>query len=157
MSDALAVGDLAPDFTLVDQHRQKHTLSDYRGKPVILMFYPGDFTSVCTQEHACMAREMGRFNALDAQLFGISVDSHNSHRVFAQQQGVEYPLLADFHPKGAVAQQYGTYLPDYGYTNRTVFVIAPDGTIADIYDPGFANIPDVERIAGAIERLREGA
>jgi peroxiredoxin len=149
----LQPGHPAPDFTLADQEKKKHTLSSYRGRPVVLLFYPLDFSSVCSEEHACMVRAMDRFNSLDAQVFGISVDSTHSHRVFAAQQGVQYPLLADFHPRGAVAEQYGFFLPDYGYSSRAVVIIDREGNIAEAYETGMGTVPDVERIAESVGKL----
>lgn len=147
-------GVQAPDFTLKDQTRTDRTLSDYRGKPVVLLFYPLDFSSTCSEEMTCFVDNMPRFSQLDAQIFGISVDSHHSHRVFAEQKGIQFPLLADFHPKGAASDQYGFYRDDIGMTTRGYVVIAPDGTITAAKETGFATIPDIDEVAAAIEASR---
>ncbi len=148
----IEAGQEAPDFTLRDQTRTEQTLSDYRGKPVLLLFYPLDFSGVCTEEMGCVMDILPRLNALDAQVFGISVDSHHSHRVFAEQRGIEYPLLADFHPKGKVAQAYGVYLDDYGISSRAWVVIDGEGRVVAAEDVGPPNMPDFDTIVAAVER-----
>lgn len=146
----ISVGSQAPDFTLVDQDRNKHTLSSYQGQPVVLLFYPLDFSSVCSDEMTCVMDNMSHFNDLGAQVFGISVDSLYSHKAFAQQKGVSYPLLADFHPKGAVARDYGIYLEDYGISSRGYIVISSDGTVTAAKDVGPPNMPDFDEIVAAV-------
>jgi peroxiredoxin len=148
-------GQPAPEFALQDQSRTERRLSEYRGKPVVLLFYPKDFSSVCTEEMACVVNAMARFNKLDAQIFGVSIDHTDAHRVFAQQMGITYPLLADFHPKGAMSDQYGFYRPEIGITTRGYVVIAPDGTVAAAKETGFTTIPDMDEIAAAIEDCRD--
>ncbi len=125
-------GQPAPDFTLVDQDGNEHTLSQYRGKPVVLIFYPLDFSPVCSKEHACLVEDLSKFNELDAVVLGISVDSKWCHKAFAEAKGIRYPLLADFHPKGAVAEKYGLYLADKGITNRATVIVDRDGKVAEV-------------------------
>jgi peroxiredoxin len=151
------VGTEAPDFTLKDQTRTEQKLSDYRGKPVVLLFYPLDFSSTCSEEMVCFVDNMPRFSQLDAQIFGISVDSHHSHRVFAEQMGIGFPLLADFHPKGAVSDQYGFYRPEIGYSTRGYVVVAPDGTVTAAKETGFGTIPDIDEVAAAVEASKAQA
>lgn len=149
----LTTGDPAPNFTLKAQDDSEYSLSDFQGKPVVLVFYPLDFSPVCTDEHACFVNDMARFNELDAQVFGISVDSVWAHKAFARQMGITYPLLADFHPKGAVAQAYGTYLEENGISSRTIFVIDRDGKIAETYGVDIPEVPEVDRVIEAVQRL----
>ncbi len=149
----LNIGDAAPDFTLKAQDDQVYSLNDFRGKPVVLVFYPLDFSPVCTNEHACFVNDMARFNELDAQVFGISVDSVWTHKAFAQKMGITYPLLADFHPKGAVAESYGVYLADKGIASRTIFLIDRDGKVADIYGVDTPVLPDVEHVIEALKKM----
>ncbi|MCB0077654.1 MAG: peroxiredoxin [Anaerolineales bacterium] len=151
----ISIGNDAPDFTLTDQDNDSHTLSDYRGQPVVLLFYPLDFSAVCTNEMACVMDMMAQFNELNAQIFGISVDSRYSHKAFADARGIEYPLLADFHPKGAVAQAYDVYLDHAGISSRAWFVIDGAGTIVAGKDVGPPNLPDFEAIVEAIESARD--
>ena len=106
----IAVGQPAPEFTLKDQNQKEIKLSDFAGKRnVVLMFYPLDFSPICTTEHACFVNDLKQFEKLDAQVLGLSVDSVWTHKAFAGKMGITYPLLADFHPKGAVADRYGMY------------------------------------------------
>lgn len=151
---ALEVGQAAPEFSLRDQNKQKQTLSEYRGKPVVLLFYPMDFSGVCSEEMACMRDNLPRFKDLDAQVFGVSVDSAYSHAAFAQQQGVEFPLLADFHPKGEVTEAYGMYIPSRGHGSRGYVVIDREGKVAAYKDVGPPNLPDFDEIAGAVAAVQ---
>ena len=150
----IEVGREAPDFTLRDQTRTEHTLSSYRGEPVVLLFYPMDFSSVCSEEMDCAMDILPRLKHVGAQAFGISVDHVYAHAAFAEQRGIDFPLLADFHPKGEVAQQYGFYLPERGHNSRGYVVIAPDGTVAAAKDVGAPNIPDFEEIVAAVEATK---
>ena len=102
---AISVGSAAPDFTLKDQNQKEVKLSDFKGKKnVVVVFYPLDWSPVCTNEHACFVNDMKRFEQLDAQVLGVSVDSAWSHKAFAEKMGIGYPLLADFQPRGAVGE-----------------------------------------------------
>jgi peroxiredoxin len=134
------VGDLAPDFTLVDENGDKVTLSELRGGNVVLVFYPLDFSPVCTRELKDISTAAGRFGDQHATVFGISVDSKWAHAAFKRDEGLSARLLADFHPKGAVAQLYGVYLDDAGIANRGSFVIDRDGRVAHkvVTSPGEA-------------------
>src|SRR5579862_6754364 len=117
----IAVGQAAPEFTLKDQNQKDVKLSDLVGKRnIVLIFYPLDFSPICTNEHACFVNEMKQFEKLDAQLLGLSVDSVWTHKAFADTMGISYPLLADFHPKGAVADKFGMYFPEKGITGRAI-------------------------------------
>ncbi|MFZ9888269.1 MAG: redoxin domain-containing protein, partial [Myxococcota bacterium] len=116
--------------------------------------FPGgtalDFSPVCEKEHACFVDDLAKFSALDAQVFGISVDSVWAHKAFAKQLQINYPLLADFHPKGAVADQYGAYLADKGITARTNFVIDKDGKVALIQTNDIPKVPELEPLLAAL-------
>src|SRR3989442_981614 len=99
---SIAVGQAAPDFMLLNQDRKEVKLSDYAGKKnVVLVWYPLDWSPTCTNEHACIVNEMKPFEALDAEVLGVSVDSVWSHKAYADKMGIKYSLLADFHPRGA--------------------------------------------------------
>src|SRR5262249_37668088 len=105
----IAVGQPAPEIVLKDQSQQEVKLSNFKGKSnVVLVWYPLDWSPVCTNEHACFVSDMKQFESLDAQVLGISVDSAWSHKAFAEKMGIKYPLLADFHPRGAASAKYGT-------------------------------------------------
>jgi peroxiredoxin len=129
----IQVGDIAPDFELKGHDDKAHKLSDYRGKKVILAFYPLDFSPVCTNEHACFVNDLPRFNGANAVVLGVSVDSVWAHKAFAKHMGIDYPLLADFHPKGAMSDKYGLYYADKGITHRATVVIDEDGKVASVF------------------------
>lgn len=149
---ALQAGDPAPDFTLPSTIGEKVTLSDYRGKKnVVLLFYPLDFSPVCSAENKQCAEMLPAKGAGDVQVLGISVDSLWAHKAFAAQQGISYPLLADFHPKGAVAQTYGVYLADKGLCARTAFIIGRDGKVKEIIG---SDIPVARDIGKLLEKAR---
>jgi peroxiredoxin len=149
---ALQAGDPAPDFTLPSTIGEKVTLSDYRGKKnVVLLFYPLDFSPVCSAENKQCAEMLPAKGAGEVQVLGISVDSLWAHKAFAAQQGISYPLLADFHPKGAVAQMYGVYLADKGLSARTAFIIGRDGKVKEIIR---SDIPVARDIGKLLEKAR---
>lgn len=150
-SVTLEVDDRAPDFELEDGSGEKHRLSDYRGVPVVLMFYPLDWSPVCSEEHACYMDVMERFNRLEAQVLGVSVDSRWSHAAFAKARGIKYPLLADFHPKGMVGRLYGVYDEEHGVDGRVTFVIDPEGRVSHIQTNELGEVPDVGEIAEAVK------
>jgi len=135
--DPIKVGVEAPDFELLSSELGANgkpgrpiRLSDYRGKNiVVLIFYPLDFSPVCTTENQCLQKTTERYASANAQLLGVSVDSAWTHAAFAQQLGLNYPLLADFHPKGEVARQYGLFLEESGITARATVVIGKDGLV----------------------------
>ena len=149
---ALSPGDTAPDFTLPSTVGDKVSLSDYRGKKnVLLMFYPLDFSPVCSVENKQCAEMLPTAGADDVQVLGISVDSLWAHKAVAAQNGISYPLLADFHPKGDVAKKYGVYLEDKGISARTAFIIGKDGKVKEV----IANdIPVARDIAKLLEKTR---
>ncbi len=149
---ALAPGDTAPDFTLPSTIGDKVTLSDYRGKKnVLLLFYPLDFSPVCSVETKQCAELLPTSGGDEIQILGISVDSLWSHKAFAPANGITYPLLADFHPKGEVAKKYGVYIEEKGLSARTAFIIGKDGQIKEV----IANdIPVARDIPKLLEKTR---
>ncbi len=122
----LAVGDTAPDFTLAGTGGRSYSLSDYRGQPVVLVFYPGDHTPVCTKQLNAYTEDIGQFEGVGAQVLAISPQSVESHEGFATKHGFKFPLLAD--PDKKVAGIYGTLGP-LGYPRRSVFVVDGDGVV----------------------------
>src|ERR1700741_4016426 len=126
---AIAVGQAAPDFSLKDQNQKDIKLSDYHGRNVVIVFYPLDFSPVCTNEHACFVNDLKQFESLDAQVLGLSVDSAWAHKAFAEKMGITYPLLADFNPRGAVGEKYGVYLADKGIIGRASFSSNKSGKV----------------------------
>ena len=136
-ANVIQVGAVAPDFTLPSNQLTAEgkpgkpvTLSALRGKPVVLAFYPLDWSPVCSNEHSCFRSDVDAFDGIDAQVLGVSVDSVWSHKAFADHLKVSYPLLADFNPRGAVAAQYGLYLEDKGFDARATIVVDKAGKVA---------------------------
>lgn len=126
----IEVGSLAPDFTLKDQSGNEVTLSSFRGKKnVVVLFYPLTFTGVCEGELCAVRDDLGNFQNDDVQVLAVSVDSGPAHKVWAQQQGYDFPLLADFWPHGAVAQAYGVFDDALGLALRGTFVVDREGIV----------------------------
>lgn len=127
---AVEVGQEAPDFELSDQFRQPVRLSDFRGrKNVVLMFYPFAFTPTCTTELCTLRDERDDFVGDDVQLLSVSCDPSPSLRVFAEQEGLEHPLLSDFWPHGEVSRAYGVFAEEKGIAMRGTFVIDKAGVV----------------------------
>ncbi|GII21910.1 peroxiredoxin [Planosporangium mesophilum] len=135
----IEVGAQAPDFVLKDQNNQDVRLADFRGeKNVLLVFYPLAFTGIC-QGELCQVRDnIGDFQSDSVQVLAISVDSVFAHKVWAEREGFEFPLLSDFWPHGEVAHAYGVFNRDKGFANRGTFVIDRDGIVrhAEMNEPG---------------------
>jgi len=127
------VGDIAPDFTLKDQHNNEVTLSALRGKPVVIVFYPFTFTGVCEGELCEIRDDPGAFARADAQVLAISCDTRHAQRTWAEQQGYTFPVLSDFWPHGAVAKEYGVFNEALGCANRATFVLDGDGKISSTF------------------------
>lgn len=155
------VGTDAPDFELPSSELtpegrpgKKIKLSDFRGKKnVVLAFYPLDFSPVCSKEHACFKEDLSRLEGANAQVLGVSVDSAWTHAAFAKQLGLSYPLLADFHPKGAMAEKYGLYSADKGITARATVIIDKAGKVAWVRDHGAGNQRDDKEILEELKKL----
>ena len=151
----IAVGQPAPEFALKDQSMQEVKLADFKGKKnVVLMFYPLDWSPVCTNEHSCMVGDMQQFEKLNAQVLGLSVDSAWSHKAFAEKMSIGYPLLADFHPRGAVAEKFGMYLADKGITGRAVAIIDKQGQVAWFKQYDIPQLPDIKEVAAALAQVK---
>jgi peroxiredoxin len=125
---ALAAGAVAPDFGLLATPDQKVALSEFKG-PVVLIFYPADWSPVCSDELSVFSAASRLFHARNAQLLGISVDGPWCHEAFKEQRNIAFPLLADHNPKGAVAKAYGVYRDDDDTSERALFVIDGDGKV----------------------------
>ncbi|MDG4832449.1 peroxiredoxin [Solwaraspora sp. WMMD1047] len=137
----IEVGAEAPDFLLKDQNNQEVRLSDFRGRrTVLLVFYPLAFTGTCSGEMYEMRDNLHEYVNDQVQLLTVSVDSAYSHKVWADREGFEFPLLADFWPHGAVAQAYGVFNEEAGIANRGTFVIDKAGVVrfAEMNSPGEA-------------------
>ena len=153
MSKILPPGTVAPGFTLLVTPDQSLSLSDVAGRPVILAFYPADWSPVCGDQMALYNEVLPEFRKYDAELLGISVDGVWCHDAFAQQRHLHFPLLADFQPKGAVAKQYGAYRENEGVCERALFVIDRKGVIFWSYCSPIAVNPGADGILDALEKL----
>jgi glutaredoxin-dependent peroxiredoxin len=153
---AADVGSRAPDFTLTNQDRQPVTLSEQRGKPVVLAFFPAAFSSVCQKEMCTFRDSMGRLGTASAQVYGISVDTFFTLKAFQDQQKLTFPLLSDFN-KQAI-RDYGVFNEDMiglkGIAKRAVFVIDKDGIIRhrEVLEDARKE-PDYEKVFGALASL----
>ena len=144
-------GTPAPDFSLPDQDGNIVKLEDLRGQTTVLVFYPMDFSPVCTDQLNVYHEVQGD---LDAKLYGISVDSAFAHKAFQQQLGITIPLLADFHPKGEVSKAYGVYIDERGHNQRALVMIGPDLEVKWSYmSPTPLEIPGANLIFDALHQL----
>ncbi len=149
----LASGTEAPDFTLHSTPDQAVSLRDFRGRPVILAFYPADWSPVCGDQMALYNEILPEFQRYRAELLGISVDGAWCHLAFAQHRRLHFPLLADFEPKGAVARRYGVYRDGDGTTERALFVIDGGGIVRWSYVSPIGVNPGADGILRALESL----
>jgi peroxiredoxin len=153
----LAPGTPAPDFSLPRSPDDKLSLRDLRGRPVVLAFYPADWSPVCGDQLALYNEGLDLIEEHGgAQLVGISVDGVWCHQAYAKQRKLRFPLLADFEPKGAVARAYGVYRDGDGITERALFVIDPRGTIVWSYVSPIGQNPGADGIIRALESMRAG-
>jgi len=155
---AVQVGDKAPEFTLIDADRKPRSLSEFRGKNVVLAFFPGAFTGVCTKEMCSLRDSMARFNEMNAQVVAISVDSPFANKAFAAQNNLQFPLLSDF--TRAVVKSYGIVLDGFagieGYSaaKRSVFVLDKSGVVRFVWitdNPGVE--PNYDEVTKAVSSL----
>jgi peroxiredoxin len=149
----LAPGTPAPDFSLAATPDQQVTLRDFRGHPLILVFYPADWSPVCGDELALYNEVLPEFHRLGAELVGISVDGAWCHLAFAQDRKLHFPLLSDFEPKGAVSRAYGAYRHSAGQSARALFLIDGEGIIRWSYLSPVGINPGADGILSALEAL----
>jgi peroxiredoxin len=149
---------MAPDFALHSTPDQTVSLSEFRGQPVILAFYPEDWSPVCSDQMALYQEVLPEFRKFNAELLGISVAGAWSHLAFAKDRNLHFPLLADFEPKGEVARAYHVYRGKEGTSERALFVIDADGIIRWSYISPVGVNPGADGILRALEGLgKEGA
>ena len=154
MSQLLIAGTAAPDFKLNVTPDQTLSLNDLEGKPVILAFYPADWSPVCGDQMTLYNEMLPQFHKHGAELLGISVDGAWCHAAFAQNRHLRFPLLADFEPKGAVAERYGAYREVEGVAERALFVIDRKGRISWAYRSPIAVNPGADGILDALETMK---
>ena len=148
----IRVGEKAPDFSLPDHKGEQVSLSDFRGRRVMLAFYPSDFSPVCSDQLSIYQEVKPGLDEAGLEVVGISIDHSWAHRAFRKQLNLDFTLLADFHPKGDVAERYGAYLSDYGTTNRSLVLIDPEGVVSWVYEsPTPLEIPGANLLFDALE------
>jgi peroxiredoxin len=154
----LAPGVPAPDFALPSTPDQRVSLAEFRGQPVILAFYPEDWSPVCSDQMALYQELLPEFRKFEAELLGISVDGAWCHLAFAKDRNLHFPLLADFEPKGVVARAYHVYRAGEGTTERALYVIDAKGIVHWSYVSPVGVNPGADGILRALEDLaKEGA
>ncbi|HZS41220.1 MAG TPA: redoxin domain-containing protein [Polyangia bacterium] len=149
----LEPGVVAPDFKLKATPDQLVSLAELRGRPIVLVFYPADWSPVCSDQLAVYNSILDEFRAYDALVIAISVDGAWSHLAFARDRKLQFPLLADFEPKGEVARAYGAYDRKEGVAARALFVLDRDGVIAWSYLSPIGVNPGADGILEALARL----
>jgi peroxiredoxin len=158
MANPIPAGAVAPDFSLPRTPDQKVALRELRGHPVVLVFYPADFSPVCSDQLAVYNEAHEEFEQHHAQILAVSVDGPWCHAAFARDRKLRFPLLSDFEPKGDVARRYGVYREDEGVSERALFVIDPEGRVAWSYVSPIALNPGCDGILDALEHMqRRGA
>jgi peroxiredoxin len=153
VAEILAAGTPAPDFALHATPDQILRLSELRGRPVILVFYPADWSPVCGDQVALYNEILPEFHEYGAEIVGISVDGVWCHAAFARDRHLHFPLLADFEPKGAVSRLYGAYRAEEGISERALFVLDGDGIIRWSYCSPIGVNPGADGILSALESL----
>jgi peroxiredoxin len=156
-SSVLPAGTPAPDFELAFSPGHLMSLSEWRGRPLILSFYPADFSPVCGDQLAIYNELLTEFGEYNAQLLGISVDGPWCHAAFAQARKLRFPLLSDFEPKGEVSRSYGAYRAEDGTCERALFVIDQDGIIGWSHLSPIDVNPGADGILNALEQMVHGS
>ncbi|MGY1750327.1 redoxin domain-containing protein [Modestobacter sp. SYSU DS0511] len=153
-STGLAVGTPAPDFALPDSQGHPVRLADLRGRPVVLVFYPLDWSPGCSRQLELYEQEREEFTRRGVQLIGISADSIYSHGAWAAVRGIGFPLLSDFHPKGEVARRYRVWRDSDGFSDRALYVVDGDGVIRYAHvSPRVEHLPDVYELFDALDEV----
>jgi len=147
----ISAGEQAPDFTLRNQEGEDVSLSDFKGRKVLLVFYPMDFSPVCSDQLSIYQEVKPELAEQGVEVVGISVDHAYAHKAFQEKLGIETTLLADFEPKGEVSRAYGSYLDGLGFANRTLVLVDEDGTVAWAYEsPSPGEFPGANVIFDAL-------
>jgi peroxiredoxin len=149
----LPAGTTAPDFALPSTPDQRLSLQELRGRPVILVFYPEDWSPVCSDQLGLYQQLLPEFQRFDAELVGISVDGIWCHLAFAKDRNLHFPLLADFEPKGEVSRAYQAYRDEDGTSERALYVIDADGVVQWSYVSPVGVNPGADGILRALESL----
>ncbi len=148
----IEAGEQAPEFTLPDQDGNRVSLADLRGQTVVLAFYPADFSPVCTDQLSVYQEVLDEFERRGVRLLGVSVDGAFCHKAFRDHLNLRFPLLADFHPKGAVAKAYGVWNEEHGVAGRALVMVGPDGTVEWSYQSPPLEVPGANLIFDALDQ-----
>jgi peroxiredoxin len=147
----IAVGEPAPDFTLRNQDGEEVSLADFEGRKVLLVFYPLDFSPVCSDQLSIYQEVKPEISEKGVELVGISIDSAYAHKAFQEKLGIDTTLLSDFEPKGEVARAYGSYIDGAGIANRTLVLVNEEGKVAWTYEsPNPGEFPGANVIFDAL-------
>jgi peroxiredoxin len=150
----LSIGSPAPDFSLLDASGKTVSLRTYRGKTVVLVFYPLDWSPACSDQLSLYQAELGEFEKLGAVVIGVSVDSLYSHGAWAAVRGITFPLLADFNPRGEVARKYGVSRDSDGFSERALYIIDREGIIRYSHvSPQLPHIPDIYELFDQLKAI----
>jgi len=152
-TSVLPEGTVAPDFTLPSGPGETISLRDLRGRPVVLVFYPADWSPVCGDEVALFNEVLPELQEYGAQVFGISVDGPWCHQAYAKDKRLRFPLLSDFEPKGEVSRRFNSYEQDAGTSSRSLFVIDKDGVIRWSFRSPIDVNPGVDGVLNALEKI----
>ncbi len=148
----IAAGETAPEFTLRDQDGEEVSLTDFHGRKVLLVFYPFDFSPVCSDQLSIYQEVKPEIEAKGVEMVGISVDSGFAHKAFQEKLGIDTRLLSDFEPKGEVARAYGAFIEKRGHANRSLVLIDEEGTVEWVHEsPTPLEIPGANLIFDALE------
>ena len=148
----IEAGSKAPEFTLPDQDGKQVSLADFRGSRVLLVFYPADFSPVCTDQLSVYQEVLGELEERGTKLLGISVDGAFCHRAFRSHLNLDFPLLADFHPKGEVARAYGVWSEKHGVSGRALVMVGPEGAVEWSYLSPPLEVPGANLIFDALDQ-----
>jgi peroxiredoxin len=154
VSTPLAVGEAAPDFALADANGKLVRLADFRGRNVLLVFYPLDWSPGCSRQLDLYQQELDEFRRRGVEVVGISVDSLYSHGAWAAVRGITFPLLADFNPKGEVARRYQVWRDAEGFSERALYLIDAEGVIRYAHvSPKLQHVPDIYELFDVLDGL----
>jgi peroxiredoxin len=152
----LSAGTMAPEFKLPDANGDLVSLSDFKGKRVLLVFYPLDWSPGCSQQLDLYQQEVAEFEKRGVQIIGVSVDSIYSHGAWAAVRGIKFPLLSDFNPKGEVAKKYQVFRDEDGFTERALYLIDENGMIQYSYvSPFLHHVPDIYALYKKIDAVNK--
>ena len=150
----IVVGTKAPDFTLEDAFEKPVTLSDLKGKKVLLSWHPIAWTGVCTDQMRSLERNFAKFEELGTVAFGLSVDPHAGKKAWASVLGIEkLPLLCDFYPHGKVAKDYGIFIEEYGMSGRVNIIIDEEGIVKWVKVYPIGQLPDIEEVLETLAKM----